>query len=531
MAPDPRGAEAEQVGHLGGHQDRHARGAEVLRHRVDQLTESALRRHAERYAREAIEHDAPSVHALHPLPSVVEKAIRREFDGRRVVEEEALLPLQLRQVPAEPFPDPPQLFRGLLQREKNARLPGPGARQQEVQPEERLPDARAALDHGRAAAREATAKERVEPAHPGGGCLACRRRPRARLVRGPNARVNRDAPSVDVEEVLTAHVGRPAQLQDLDLAYLRQLGRHGSELNDAVRDAKLRQPPDLVAAVLTDEERRRLPARESHGQVVENRPRRSVVRCEVVEHFCAVDGHQIGLLVLNVLLHLRRRRRHALRAEGRAEVPDDDAVPEQRRVEEVETLDEPHEFERRLGERRAVQTPPSLARQMEHHLKRENGLAGAWVARDHRDRAPGEPATKDLIEGGAAAAHSVRQFTPALHPRFDASTNETPLSRKRGSRSSRSTTTDPVNRVRSTPSSLAKARSTRKASGSAARRQLSGTSYSYVTVLRVTLTIGDAGASAATRFVARRTSVAVAAVPNSSARLSHSKSNSSAAVG
>src|SRR5207244_11555388 len=73
-------------------------------------------------------------------------------------------------------------------------------------------------------------------------------------------------------------------------------------------------------------------------------------------------------------------------------------------------------------ERRAVQTPPSLARQMEHHLKRENGLAGAWVAREDRDRAPGEPATKDLIEGGAAAAHSVCQFTPALHPRDRKST-------------------------------------------------------------------------------------------------------------
>src|SRR5438876_6993419 len=100
-----------------------------------------------------------------------------------------------------------------------------------------------------------------------------------------------------------------------------------------------RQLADLVTSVLAHEERRRLPARQGDGQVVEDSAPQSVIRREVVERLRAVDGDEIGLVPLHVLLHLRRHRRDAVRADGRAEVPDDDAFLQERRIEEVEALD------------------------------------------------------------------------------------------------------------------------------------------------------------------------------------------------
>src|SRR5436309_3610508 len=239
-----------------------------------------------------------------------------------------------------------------------------------------------------------------------------------------------------------------------------------------------RQLAHLVAAVLAHEERRRLPARQRHGQVVEDRAPQSVIRREVVERLRAVDGDEIRLVPLHVLLHLGRHRRDAVRADGRAEVPDDDAFLQERRIEEVEALDVSDQLQRRLRERRAVQAAPPLASQVEHHLEGEGGLAGSWVARDDRNRAGREPAAENPIELGAAAAQTVDRLAFELHARSYDSTNETPLCRKRGSRSSCSTTTGPVNRVSSTPSSFASSRSERSAFVSAARRQLSGTLYS-----------------------------------------------------
>src|SRR3989442_3600456 len=43
------------------------------------------------------------------------------------------------------------------------------------------------------------------------------------------------------------------------------------------------------------------------------------------ERLRAVDGDEIGLVPLHVLLHPHRHRRDAVRADGRAEVPDHDA--------------------------------------------------------------------------------------------------------------------------------------------------------------------------------------------------------------
>ena len=239
---------AEQVGDLHVHVERHARGAEVLGHGVDELLEPPLRGNAERHAGQAVEHGAPRAQPRHLLPRLVQEAVGRELDGRDVAEGEEPALLERAKVPAEALGDATELVRRLLEREVDARLSVPRALEQELQAEHRLAGPGPALDHRRARPRQAAAEHVVEPGDAGRGALVGRLRLGERAVRAAHARKEREPVAADLEEVTAGHEVGPAQLQDLDLADRAQLVAAVGEPDDAVGDRELREARDLLAA-------------------------------------------------------------------------------------------------------------------------------------------------------------------------------------------------------------------------------------------------------------------------------------------
>ena len=193
-------------------------------------------------------------------------------------------------------------------------------------------------------------------------------------------------------------------------------------------------------------------------EVVDERPHRRGVAEQIPERLEAVDDHHRGLLVLDAADDLGERLLDALAPHHGAEIGDDHPlVGDQALVEEGELLHVVDELQRRFGQRRQVEALLSLARLVEEHLQREDGLARARLAGDHVDRAHRQPAAQDPIEGDAARRQARQAWLRGAQ--FASSARQTsPRARSSGICSSRPMTTVPVSSTSSRPISATSAR-------------------------------------------------------------------------
>jgi hypothetical protein len=393
---------AQQVGDLHVHVERDPLGPEVLRDGVDELLEAPVGGHSKRHARHAVEHGALHVELLDLLPGSMEKAVGRQLDGRGVAEREQPALLERGEIPAEAQGDPAKLVGRLLQREEDPGLPALGALEQEAQAEQGLSGARPALDHGRARARQPAPEHRIEPVDARGHALGQRDGFGRAGFGASHAREEGEPVLADLEEVAAGHVVRPAQLQDFHLADGGQLVPPIGEADDAVGDRELGVGRDFPIRVLAHEEARRSPGRGVDRQVVDEGPDRRGLVEALPDRLEAVDHDDRRLLALDALRDRLERGFRPFPADHGAEVGEDDSGVDLALVEEGELLHVVDELQRRLGEGREIQAFPALARQVKHHLQREQGLARAGLAREHHDGADREPTSEDLIEVGAA---------------------------------------------------------------------------------------------------------------------------------
>ena len=270
----------------------------------------------------------------------------------------------------------------------------------ELEEEERLARPGDAPDQQAGAEGDARTEEIVEL----GDAEAQARRLAALLrlrgaLQGHPRRVDLDAVVGDDERVLVHAVVGAAHLAELDEALLLARLFPVREEEHAVDDREQRVGLVIVGGVLTDQEGRRLPGHEPHGDLVVELPELLGGGGEIVEDLEAVDDDHRRLDPLEVPRDQRGRLGQALGAEDHAEVDElDGAVVDLLPIEEVELREVLEGLRRRLGEGAEVDGAVRRRRVVEAHLLAQGRLPGAGRPAHDRDGSPGEAAVEDGVE-------------------------------------------------------------------------------------------------------------------------------------